>query len=151
MQIFIKNMVRTMDIYIGPLPENITYQQVRTFLKGFEKHLSFDIRCMENEDEKIFYALVKVSSARIAQKIIAKLNSTLLRDKPVLVREFVHRASGNDRRAVGWRNNRWKFFNRRDAERRKNRHEKVMEDIWAKANKSHNVLELNEGVAEGAA
>jgi RNA recognition motif-containing protein len=124
----------SMKLYVGRLPDEITHLALTNFFQGFEKSVSFQIRQLRDGEtnELITYALVTTTSNRIANKIIAKLNGAPLKGKPVLVREFVPRASGNERRAVDWRNRPWKFFDRRHDDRRKQRQLRVQEELWKK-------------------
>lgn len=112
-------MFQPMELFVGPLPHQITYSQFRHHFQGFEKHMQVDIRRMVHEGRVLTYALVTTSSGRIGKKLMAKFNGKVLQSSPIIIRPFVHRASGNERRSVKWREQPWKFFNRRrDNERR---------------------------------
>ena len=125
-----------MKLYVGPLPETAAYRALKSFFKGYEKNISIQIRQLtHDDDETITYAFVTVTTDRIGKKAIKKLNGTMLKGKPVLVREFVTRASSNDRRSLSWRMKPWKFFNRRHIDRRKKRVTKLLEDPWMKVNR----------------
>ena len=130
-----------MKLYVGPLPDNVTHGALKAFFSGFEKNISIEIRRLQHDQDSITYAHVTVTSERIAQKALQKLNGTTFRGQPVLVREFVFRAGNNERRALDWRNKRWKFFDRRkDDDRRRHRKMEVLEDLWMKANREQSVV-----------
>lgn len=120
-----------MDLFVGPLPHHITYSRFKHYFQGFEKHMQVHIRRMTYEGKVITYAFVAAKSARIGKKLIAKFNGKVLHGSPVVVRPFVHRATGNERRAIQWRDQPWKFFNRRRGnERRRYKHIMEVEYVW---------------------
>jgi len=118
-----------MDLYVGPLPQDINQFRFKCYFKGFEKHMQIQFRHMRCDDKVISFALITVNSPRIGKKLIDKFAGEVISGIPVAVREFVHRCSGNERRSIKWRNQPWKFFNRRKFQRRKYRHALEMEDI----------------------
>lgn len=101
------------DLYIGPLPNHMTYSRFKHYFQGFLQYMQVEIRRMAYEDSLITYAVVTAVPPRIERKLIAKFDGRVLGGMPVVVRPFVHRAAGNERRSVNWRNHPWKFFNRR--------------------------------------
>ncbi len=89
------------------------------------------IRRMTHDGNVITYAFVTAKSARVGKKLIAKFNGKVLHGSPVVVRPFVHRATGNERRSIQWRDQPWKFFNRRRGnERRRYRNIMEVEYVW---------------------
>jgi RNA recognition motif-containing protein len=120
-----------MDLFVGPLTHHITYSRFKHYFKGFEKHTQVHIRRMSHEGNVITYAFVTAASPRIGKKLIAKFNGKVFNGSPVVVRPFVHRATGNERRSLKWRIQPWKFFNRRRGnERRRYRHIIEVEYVW---------------------
>jgi RNA recognition motif-containing protein len=108
-----------MDLFVGPLPHHITYSRFKHYFQGFERHMQVHIRRMAHDGNVITYAFITAKSSRIGKKLIDKFNGKALNGSPVIVRPFVHRATGNERRSIQWRDQPWKFFNRRrDKERR---------------------------------
>jgi hypothetical protein len=86
---------------------------------------------MSHDGNVITYAFITAKSARIGKKLISKFNGIALNGIPVIVRPFVHRATGNERRSIQWRDQPWKFFNRRrDNERRCFRNIAEVEYVW---------------------
>lgn len=126
-----KIVSQPIDLFVGPLSRHITYSKFKHYFQGFEKHLQVQIRHMTHDGNEITYAFVTAASHRIGNKFIAKFNGRILRGTPVVVRPFVHRATGNERRSIQWRNQPWKFFNRRGGnERRQYRHITEVEYVW---------------------
>jgi RNA recognition motif-containing protein len=120
-----------MDLFVGPLPHHITYSRFKHYFQGFEKHMQVQIRRMTHDGNVITFAFVTAASPRIAKKLIAKFNGRVLHGSPVVVRPFVHRATGNERRSILWRNQPWKFFNRRRGnDRRRYHHITELEYVW---------------------
>jgi RNA recognition motif-containing protein len=120
-----------MDLFVGPLPHHITYSRFKHYFQGFEKHMQVHIRRMMHDGNVITYAFVTAKSSRVGKKLVAKFNGKVLNGSPVVVRPFVHRATGNERRSLKWRNQPWKFFNRRRGnERRRYRHIMEVEYVW---------------------
>ena len=120
-----------MDLFVGPLPHHITYSRFKHYFHGFEKHMQVQIRRMAHDGNVITYAFVTTKSPRIGKKLITKFNGKALHGSPVVVRPFVHRATGNERRSIQWRDQPWKFFNRRRGnERRRYRHIMEVEYVW---------------------
>ena len=93
-------------------------------------HVEF--RHMRHENQYVSFAFITVNSPRMGKKIIAKCSGLVIAGVPVEVREFVHRCSGNERRSIGWRNEPWKFFERRQSQRRRYRQVLEMEEAWFK-------------------
>lgn len=119
-----------MDLYIGPLPNHITYTRFKRYFKGYEKHIQIHIRRMTHEGHIITYAFVTTTSERIAKKLMAKFSGKILTGSPVVVREFVHRCAGNERRNIGWREKPWKFFDRRRGIERRRYRNIMEEEMW---------------------
>jgi RNA recognition motif-containing protein len=65
-----------------------------------------------------YFGVVEFESERLAKKAMKKLHSSKFHEHRVIVREYIHRASSNDRRALNWRTLTWTNLERRDLERR---------------------------------
>lgn len=121
-----------MELYVGPLPKDINQYKLKCYFKGFEKHMTVQFQHMGYEGKTNTFAIINVNSPRIGKRLIDKFAGQVISGIPVDVREFVHRCSCNERRSVKWRNHPWKFFNRRNAQRRKYRYAFELEDAWLK-------------------
>ncbi len=120
-----------MDLFVGPLPHHITYSRLKHYFHGFERHMQLHIRRMTHDGNVITCAIVNAKSPRVGKKLITKFNGKVLHGSPVVVRPFVHRATGNERRSILWRDQPWKFFNRRRGnERRRYRQIMEVEYVW---------------------
>jgi RNA recognition motif-containing protein len=107
-----------MDLYIGNIPSNITEGQLKTFFKGYEKEATFKIKRVKGDYQLFVFGLVSIPSERLARKAIKRLNQKRMEGKLLVVREYVHRVSNNDRRNLDWRNRKWMSRERRQNERR---------------------------------
>ena len=131
-----------MKLFIGNLSQQVTEFDLRDFFKGFDKQATFKIVHMQemvqgDGEEDLVYGLVSIESERLARKAIKKLNYKKLNHRVIIVREFQHRASQNDKRALNWRMQQWIDDERRGRERRKSR--KIvqnLEDIQVTGNKN---------------
>ena len=112
-----------MDIFVGNIPASMTVIELKKFFKGFDKKAVFEIKRLQGKHESVTFGLVTIHSDRLAHKAIKRLNMKKLRGRPVIVREFIYRAGGNDRRQLGWRNKLWLGEERRQADRRSSRKE----------------------------
>jgi hypothetical protein len=121
-----------MDLYVGPLPQDVNQLRFKSYFKGFEKHMQIEFRHMRFENKIVSFAMITVNSRRIGKKLIDKFTGQVICGIPVDVREFVHRCTGNERRSLKWRNQPWKFFNRRESQRRKFQYVLEMENTWIK-------------------
>jgi len=107
-----------MDVFVGNISPNTSVVDLRKFFKGFEKKAVFEVKRMRGKQGKVIFGLISFQSDRMAQKAIKKLHMQKLNGRPVIVREFVYRAGGNDRRQLNWRKKLWLGEERRKSERR---------------------------------
>lgn len=107
-----------MDLYVGNISARIRSSDLKGFFKGFDKNARFDVVRLKGEYDTVIFGYVVIPSERLALKAIRKLNLKMLGDRRVIVREFQHRAAGNDRRAVAWRMKPWERSERRGDDRR---------------------------------
>lgn len=108
-----------MELYVGPLSSRVTVSELERFFKGFEKKASFSIMKLIRSSGPHYFGVVEFESERLARKAMKKLHSSKFNEHRVIVREYEHRASSNDRRALNWRELTWAKLERRDLERRK--------------------------------
>lgn len=114
-----------MDIFIGNIPGNTTVLDLKKFFKGFDKNAVFEVKRLKGRNDVVTFGLVSIHSERLAHKAIKRLHMKKLKGKPVVVREFTHRAGGNDRRQLGWRNKLWLGEERRQTDRRSSRKDQL--------------------------
>jgi RNA recognition motif-containing protein len=108
-----------MDIYVGKLPDFATIIELKKFFKGYDKQARFDLRrCKGKDGSQITYGFVSIASERLANKAVKRLHMKKFMGTSVSVREYEHRASGNDRRQLGWRKKLWLGEERRQIDRR---------------------------------
>ncbi len=108
-----------MEVFIGNLPESATVDDLVDFFKAFARDAEFRIVRKQGEDGTRYrFGLAHFRSDRKAEKAIHKLHMHKMHGKPIVVREYHHRAYQNERRAVGWRNRPWDGPERRKGDRR---------------------------------
>lgn len=107
-----------MEIYVGNINASTSREQLQDFFKGFDKQATFKIKRVKGKYELFVFGLVTIPSERQAKKAIKRLHMKKLDGKIIVVREFLHRASHNERRNVGWRSKKWNTVERRNNERR---------------------------------
>ena len=107
-----------MELYVGPLSSRTTVSELQRFFKGFEKKASFRLMKLIRNSGPHYFGLVEFDSDRLGKKAMKKLHSSKFNEHRVIVREYEHRASSNDRRALNWRELVWNKVERRDLERR---------------------------------
>ncbi len=107
-----------MELYVGPLGSNVTVNELQKFFKGFDKKAEFRIMKLIRSSGPHYFGIVEFDSERLAQKAIKKLHACKFNSHRVIVREYGHRASNNDRRALNWRTVEWQKVERRCDERR---------------------------------
>ena len=109
-----------MEVFIGNLAPNATLTDLIGFFKGFSNKAKIRIVEKRQEDgSKVRFGIADFESDKLALKAIKKLNQTSLRGDLVVLREYLHRYYGNERRAVNWRDKPWDGVERRQLERRK--------------------------------
>lgn len=109
-----------MEVFVGNITSNTTLSDVVYLFKGFAKKARMRMvdKKLQN-GERAYYAIAEFDSDKLALKAIKKLNGSILRGQHVVMREFHHRSSNNERRAVNWRDKPWDGPERRASERRK--------------------------------
>lgn len=113
-----------MDIYVGRLPDRASVVELKKFFKGFDKQASFEVKRLKGKEGRVTFGIVHIPTERLAIKAIKRLHMKKFMGRPVAVREFTYRASGNDRRQLGWRKKLWLGGERRQLERRDAKSEK---------------------------
>ncbi len=109
-----------MDVFIGNLSPRTTLSDLVTFFKSFASDSRFQIFDKQFENgSKTRFAVASIEPDKLGEKAIKKLNGQLLNGEAVVIREYLHRSYGNERRAVGWRDKPWHGVERRDLERRR--------------------------------
>lgn len=102
-----------MRLFVGPLAESASSQDVRRFIQagishkgwlGLFKNASGQFSCtmMEvpgrNGFDSTYFAIVQIPLPSLARKAITNLNGASINEKTVSVRMFVERNPANDRR-----------------------------------------------------
>lgn len=109
-----------MDVFIGNLSQRTTLSDLVAFFKSFASDARFQLFDKHYQDgSSSRYAVATIDPDKLAEKAIKKLNGQSLNGVPVLLREFLHRSYGNERRAMGWRDKVWHGVERRQNERRR--------------------------------
>ena len=107
-----------MEIFVGNISSSATAVDLKKIFKGFDKHATFEIKRLKGRDSHVTFGLVRLQSERLAKKAIKRLHMKKYLGRPIVVREYLHRAFGNDRRQLGWRKKLWLGEERRNTDRR---------------------------------
>lgn len=109
-----------MEIYVGNLSPKSTLTGLRRFFKGYARKARMAIVEKPHDDgSKSRYGLVEIEQDKLARKAIQKLDLKELDGRRLILREYVHRAYSNDRRALNWRDKPWDGAERRRKDRRR--------------------------------
>ncbi len=107
-----------MDLFVGNIPDNFTHHE----LAGLFGTISDDISCrIVIRDEwgvTSRYGVARVEHDADAVTAIRSLNTRTVDGQSLVVREFHHRSSFNECRALNWRQKQWHQTERRLGERR---------------------------------
>ena len=109
-----------MYIYVGNLSMDTTLDSLKSLFGGLGKRAGFDLKKIKTAKGNIVFAIVSMPTERLAKKAIKRLNMKLCDGKHVVVRQYSHRVTQNDRRALNWRTKSWIAKERRILERRGN-------------------------------
>ena len=107
-----------MEVFVGNISRTTSVIDLKRFFKGFDKKATFEVKRMKGKRGIVVFGIVTFQSERLANKAIKKLHQQKLNGRPAVVREYLHRAGGNDRRQLGWRKKLWLGEERRQTERR---------------------------------
>ncbi len=109
-----------MELYIGNLPAAASMSDLDVLLLGYQPmRLRFE-EATSAEGQQMRFARVTIVPDRVAQRAIKKLHNHRLHGSPIVVREYVDRSNGNERRHDPMRAQSWSASDRRHGERRKN-------------------------------
>ncbi len=107
-----------MDIFIGNLPAKEYQSDIANLLKDFAKGPQTQMNLAIQKHKDGYYCVANIGDDRKAKKFIRKYNLKSPYGHQLMVREFIHRSYGNERRDIGWRQKRWQGIEKRQFERR---------------------------------
>lgn len=122
-----------MELYISNLPEDATAYDLRrlftpiaasntgtfSFLRSrTEPFMNFKIIEQRSAAGMVRYGWADIEPDNIAERCIERLNNSFFHGNAIVVREFFHRRSMNERRAIDWRSRPWNGEERRVNHRR---------------------------------
>ncbi|OOZ41235.1 hypothetical protein BOW53_04450 [Solemya pervernicosa gill symbiont] len=106
------------EVIVRNLHERVTESELETLFKAFRKKADITLVAKAAKGASCRYGLALFHSKRHAQSAIKQLDGKPLHGQPVILREFIARSYGNERRTLGWRNRVWSGAERRQHERR---------------------------------
>ena len=112
-----------MNLFIGNLPSHTTEGDLCALLRLSQRDANRRLRIFKKADRAgrvRRFGIVHVESDTDLRKLLDRNRSAELKGQLLDVREYVPRAVGNERRAVGWRTRPWPHQERRLTERRAN-------------------------------
>ena len=107
-----------MDVFVGNLSNRVDAGALERLFLKFCKTAHIKFFKNQNHGAKIRYACISVNPVKHAKRAIKMLNNSVFDGEMIFVREYHHRASFNERRAIGWRDIKWTTDNKRKKERR---------------------------------
>jgi len=107
-----------MQLFIGNLTKHDTAAGLLSCFRPLRHDIQIQVVKLSNKYTTMYHGLVTMKSDKQATKAIKSLNNVVFHDRHLTVKEYVHRASNNDRREINWRDKQWSHYNRRTQERR---------------------------------
>jgi len=109
-----------MMIFLGNLPRLAREQDLLAMLNlaESERHRVRIVKKLTRSGEMVRFGLFQARTDQQARKTLQQNSELCLQSQPLIVREFVKRVAGNDRRRPDWRQIPWPQAERRLAERR---------------------------------
>ena len=107
-----------MDIFVGNLSNKVDAETLEGLFQKLCKTTHVKFFKKQSYGAKMRYACVSVNPIKHAKRAIRILNKRIFDGKIILVREYNHRASFNERRVINWRDKQWKDIEKRSTDRR---------------------------------
>ncbi len=108
-----------MYIFIGNLPSEDCQAEITTLLKKFNKPAGAHPPLAIHKHQDDFFCVAHISDEKKANKFIKKYHQKNPLGTKLIVREYIHRTYGNERRDINWRKKQWPMAEKRKFERRK--------------------------------
>jgi len=107
-----------MQIFIGNLSAEISSLDLASFFKGYGNYLTFTFKYYLRGEKPFYYAVTDIESGKMADKAIRRRHMKRLKGRVLVVRPYLDRLLGNERRALNWREKIWESEERRKIDRR---------------------------------
>ncbi len=108
-----------MEIYIGNLPGSKYEPEIRALLKHCQRQAQAKITTpIHKHKEHGYFCIASISVDKVARRFIKKFNNKSPYGHTLMIREYVHRCYGNERRDINWRDSQWQGNEKRSDERR---------------------------------
>ena len=107
-----------MFIYIGNLPSEVDESELANLLEKFGNNTKTQTKLTLQKHRDSYFCIANISNDRKARKFIRKYNLKSPFGQELMVREFIHRSYGNERRDIKWRQKQWRGAENRQTERR---------------------------------
>jgi len=107
-----------MNIFIGNIPGKKYEHEINNLLTTFDKNVQGQIKQrIQKNDDRGYFCIASINNEKKARRFIQKLNQKSPYGELLQIREFIHRAYGNDQRDI-WHGKKWKGIEKRENDRR---------------------------------
>lgn len=107
-----------MDVFVGNLSNRVDVVALETVFQKFCKAAHVKFFKYQNHGAKMRYACISADPSKQAQRAMKQLDNTTFDGETLIVREYHHRASFNERRTISWRKVAWTKLEKRTHDRR---------------------------------
>jgi RNA recognition motif-containing protein len=107
-----------MFVFIGNLPSVANESEIAHLLEKFGNNTETLKNLTFQKHRDSYFCIANISNDRKARKFIRKYNLKSPFGQELMVREFIHRSYGNERRDINWRQKQWRGAENRHIERR---------------------------------
>jgi len=113
-----------MFVYIGNLSSEVDESALAHLLEKFVNNTQTQLTFQKHRDS--YFCIANIGNDRKARKFIKKYNLKSPFGQELMVREFIHRSYGNERRDINWRQKQWRGAENRQTERRAHKPESLV-------------------------
>ena len=107
-----------MYVFIGNLSSEDNEADLANLLEKFANNKKTQLKLSFQKQKESCFCIANINDDKKARKFIRKYNLKSPFGQQLMVREFIHRSYGNERRDIKWRQKQWRGSENRCSERR---------------------------------